>query len=296
MHEKFPVTHVEAEWVLEPEEMGSKRKFWYSPDGGRRRRWLFKYPQSGTGQHWAEKLAAEVAGLVGIPCAPVELAVFNGEPGSATRSFAVDGLELVHGNQILQAFVQGYDPEKRFRQADHTMNNVLVALDAIFAKDTAKQEAKSYFVEYLVLDALIGNTDRHHENWGVLRQRKGHDWFGVLAPSFDHASSLGRELVDDRRARLLDENRVGTYVERGRGAIYWSSKAAHGPSPLELVRRAALDYSDLLRPALEKIEKLENDVDNLFRRVPDGWMSPLETSFAEEMIHYNLDQLREVVR
>lgn len=295
MHEKFPITQVQPHWALEPEEMGSKRKFWYRPDGRNRRRWLFKYPQTGTGQHWAEKLAAEVAGLLGIRHAPVELAVFNGEPGSITRSFTVDGLELVHGNQILQAFVRGYNPAKRFRQADHTMNKILMALDRIFSNDTAKQKAKSQFAEYLVLDALIGNTDRHHENWGVLRERRDGAWYGLLAPSFDHASSLGRELVDDRRARLLEEDRVGAYVERGRGAIYWSPEDIRGSSPLALVRRATLEYPHLLRPAMAQIDRLDGNVDNLIGRIPDGWMSCLEMEFATKMIHYSLDKLREVV-
>ena len=201
-----------------------------------------------------------------------------------------------HPNQILKASVPGSNPEKKFGQADHTLDNALTALDGNFTLDTAKHKAKSYFAEYLVLDAVIGNTDRHHENWGMLRQRHDLEWLQFLAPSFDHASSLGRELVDDRRASLLKRDRIGDYVEMGRGAIYWSSEDDRGPSPLELVRRATGAYPDLLRPALRKVDRLENEVDNLFRRMPNpnGWISPLAKEFAAAMIHYSIDQLREV--
>lgn len=56
----YPILEIQPEWVLEPEVLGSKEKFWYrDPDG--ESEWLFKYPQSGTGQHWSEKIAAEIA-------------------------------------------------------------------------------------------------------------------------------------------------------------------------------------------------------------------------------------------
>ena len=297
MDEKFPIAKVDPNWRREDEDMGSKRKFWYRPVAEQRRRWLFKYPKSGTGQHWAEKLAAEVARLLGIPRAEVKLAVFNGTRGSITKSFVANDLELVHGNQVLLAYAHGYDTEKRkFHQTDHTVANVLTALDNAFCKDAAKQKAKASFAEYLVLDAVIGNTDRHHENWGMLRKLKDGDWYGFLAPSFDHASSLGRELREDARARMLGEDRVGAYVERGRGAVFWSAEDVHGPSPLELVRRGAHAFPELFRPALDKIDRLENHVDTLFRRMPDRWMSPLATEFAAAMMHYSIGQLRRLLR
>ncbi|WP_172435571.1 HipA domain-containing protein, partial [Escherichia coli] len=48
------------------------------------------------------------------------------------------------------------------------------------------------FVGYLLLDAWIGNTDRHHENWAFISL--GEKIY--LAPTYDHASSMGRELSD----------------------------------------------------------------------------------------------------
>ena len=294
---EFPVINILSEWVLEPEEMGSKRKFWYRAPGENQRRWLFKSPQERTGQHWAEKIAAEIAGVLGIRRAAVELAGFNGQQGSATKSFVHSGLELVHGNQLLSTLIQDYEPEKRFHQADHTVENILTAVDTIFGDKVSKIDAKSRLAEYLVLDAMIGNTDRHHENWGVLRRRKNDVWYGVVAPSFDHASSLGRELLDDRRDRLLTENRVGNYVERGRGAIYWSTEGAHGPSPIELVRRTAPCYPDIFRPALTKIEKLDETlVDDLLARMPEEWMSRSAKEFATALMRYSIGQLKEVLR
>ena len=118
--EPYPIFEVNPEWVLEPESLGSKEKFWYrrSDEG---KDWLFKYPQANTGLHWSEKIAAEIAQVMDIPHARVELTTFQGHRGSATESFVANDENLFLGNQILAGRVLGYDPKKEFRQSDHTL-------------------------------------------------------------------------------------------------------------------------------------------------------------------------------
>ena len=294
----YPVTEVLQEWVRDREEMGSKEKFWYGCSGPEEQtEWLFKYPQPNTGQHWAEKIAAEVASLLEIPHARVELAIFSDDKGSATKSFADNGRELVHGNQMLEWEVRGYDPGKKFGQSSHTLANIWKVLDRVFITPEGKRNAKVRMAKYVILDAVIGNTDRHHENWGVLRTWKGNRWVGRVAPSFDHASSLGRELLDLRRSRLLREGRVGAYSEKGRGAVYWSEDERHGPSPLKLTRRAARDYPDLFDPGLVKLGKLDmKTINHQVGRVPSDWMSPTARDFAIELMRYNIERLSEIFR
>ena len=155
--------------------------------------------------------------------------------------------------------------------------------------------AKLKIAEFVVLDAVIGNTDRHHQNWGLLREYVGKDsWIRRVAPSFDHASSLGRELQDERRKMLLKEDRVGSYAtaKKGCGEIYWSAKDRRGLTPLELVRRAGRVYPAFFRPALEKLKRLDDSViSDLVNRVPDDWMSPLARKFAIALMCYNLERL-----
>ena len=297
MSDLYPIIEVTRESVRESEDMGSKDKFWYLHPKVEEGDWLFKYPRRNTGEHWAEKIAAEVAALLGIQHARVELAVFEEDKGSVTKSFSQEGQELIHGNQMLARAVHGYDRRRRFHQSSHTLANIWQVMDRIFVESEDAEQAKLYLAEYVILDALIGNTDRHHENWGILRERKDDHWEGFVAPSFDHASSLGRELQDTRRARILAEDRIGDYVEKGRGAIYWLEDDRRGPSPLELVRRATRNYSDLFRPALTKLEKLdERSVDNLVNRVPSDWMPPSARKFAIALMCYNLEQLQELLR
>lgn len=302
---EYAVIEIQPEWVLEPEALGSKRKFWFRRKDGESE-WLFKLARLGTGEHWSEKIAAEVASHLGILHARVELAEFQGDRGSAAESFARKGRQLFHGNQILAGKVLGYDPKKkRFQQSAHTLTNIFAAIDKTFSPSVTANRAKAQFAGYLVLDALIGNTDRHHENWGYLLKRIGAVKLfitnprGILAPTFDHASSLGRELVDTSegkcRQRLLREGRVRDYAEGAQGAIYWANTDKHGLSPLELVRRSAALYPNLFRPALARLERVDRQqVQDIINQVRADWMTPLQREFAIELMCYNFNELRKI--
>ena len=297
MNGPYPIFEVHEEWALEPEAMGSKDKFWYRKPAKGSARWLFKRPRGNSGEHWAEKIAEAVAQRLQIPHGRVELAVFAGIRGTVTESFVTGDEVLVHGNQILARLELSYDPNVKFGQSDHTLENIWQALDYVFVHQADAEQAKRQFAGYATLDAVIGNTDHHHENWGMVQNWTGEEWVGFLAPSFDHASSLGRELTDEDRARRLRENSVERYVERGRGGIYWTRDAKRAPSPLELALSAAEHYPHLSRPALEKLDDLsESSLSQIVNRVPDDWMSKSAKRFALALMRYNLQRLREAAR
>lgn len=79
-----PVIELGAGVLPEREEqLGSKRKFWFRHTDGQR--WLFKYARPRTGEHWAEKVAADVAEALQLPHARVELARFHEAWGAMIR-------------------------------------------------------------------------------------------------------------------------------------------------------------------------------------------------------------------
>lgn len=286
---------VQQDRTFKPEEMGTKDKFWYrDPRSGRR--WLFKYPRKGTGEHWAEKISSEVAELLGIDHARTELATFQDERGSVSESFVESSQHLVHGNQLLVRRIDGYNGNKRFKQSAHTVENIWETMEDVFEHSECKRRAKMRIGEYLVLDALVGNTDRHHENWGLLSRRVNDHFEDSVAPSYDHASSLGRELQDSRRASLLSNQSVGRYVERGRGAVYWIGDASRALSPIELVRRVADAYPAALQPVLRRVKSLQDaTVTDVVDRVPHDWISRPARDFATTMLCYAMKELRKLL-
>lgn len=278
------------------EQLGSKPKFWFRFPSGERQ-WLFKYARVATGEHWAERITAEVARVLGVPHAIVELCKFADRYGTASPSFVPPGVELIHGNEILSGRILGYDAKKRFRQSDHTLDRIVAAFYDIFPKGSKRNEALTTLAGYLTLDAIICNVDRHHENWAVLRSpsRGKQPATQIIAPTFDHASSLGRELLDEKRSLLLKNNRVADYVSKGSGAIYWKDSDAKGENPLTLCKRAATIHRSYFRPWIERVKELAPaELEVLVSDMPDDWMSSIAKEFAKAILSYTTNELRKL--
>src|SRR5690606_22377951 len=144
---------------------------------------MVKLAREGTGEDWSEKLAYEIGKRCGVPCARVDLARVAGRPAVLCWDFlahrgptlSVDA-SLIHGNELLMKRYPGYPADRSYGVAKHTLGAVMEVLQGCGPARarsglTTGKDAFDSFVGYLMLDALIGNTDRHHENWGVISTR-----------------------------------------------------------------------------------------------------------------------------
>ncbi len=89
----FPVILVPDDASEELENVGSKEKFWYTREDGYR--WLFKTNRPNTGEDWAEKIAAELCALLGLPHATYEVAEWTPKRGVISRRMGQPGEQLV---------------------------------------------------------------------------------------------------------------------------------------------------------------------------------------------------------
>jgi hypothetical protein len=305
----FPIITVPDHAAEQWETVGTKPKFWYDKSAR-----LFKKCRPGTGEDWAEKIAAELAELVGLPHAEVELATWTGERGVVTRSFVPNGGALFLGNAMLGRDDESYPAhkpgERRYhRVSEHTIDAILETLSRNNVGPpmdwTAPERvsiAREVFVGYLMLDAWIGNQDRHHENWGVIEtvdRGRSPQLSLNLAPTFDHASSLGRNESDETRKRRLETRDSGysveSYAGRARSAIYDAPKS---PRPLltsEAFQSAATRYPCAGRAWLDLLAGVSSaDVDSLFRRVDTDRISETAIEFALRMLEANRKRLIEL--
>jgi len=152
--------------------------------------------------------------------------------------------------------------------------------------------ALDVFVGYVMLDAWIANQDRHHENWGALRDGEGL-W---LAPTFDHGASMARNLSDDERHERMttrDANRhISAFARRARSAFYGSSQATR---PLTTVA-AWRAFADLAPIAAQRwLSRLtgidDSTVENLLLQVPPSRMSTLCRDFTGNLLRENRTRL-----
>ncbi len=203
----FPIYDVSNWSAVRPEALGSKEKTWLFPEtqlGLPERPHLFKIGRPNTGENWAEKVCCEILKALSIPCAEYDFGVRNGTQGVISASFLPHGASLLLANTLLSKFDPAYDGSLKFRQARYTLLSALSLVRVLglqspvgVAQVYADMAGYEIFVGYLLFDALIGNTDRHHENWGIVLIRDdngtrtiagGASFKLCLAPSFDHAS------------------------------------------------------------------------------------------------------------
>lgn len=298
MFEVVRVDSLRAE-ALEP--LGTKRKFWYL-DG--ERRMLFKAEERGTGEDWAEKIACELCALLGLPHVHYELAYDERAetPGVTCESCAPRPLELIPGNQIMLARDPAYpvDEGNRYKVREHTVGAVAEVMRDLAPPPGTWLEgvpdgvtsALEIFAGYVMLDAWIANQDRHHENWGALRNG---DTLS-LAPTFDHGASMARNLSDTERYERMttrDMNRrVGPFVRRARSAFY---PIVAGKRPLSMMDawRAFADLvPDAARRWLERLEAIDGTaIGGLLVRVPPSRMSNVCRDFTRSLLEENQSRL-----
>ncbi len=281
----------------ERERLGSKEKFWFRHSDGSL--WLFKFPRPNTGEHWAEKVAAEIAGLIGVRCAEVELARYGDDLGVQSRSFTEPEWLKAHGNEIMAACIGGYDENLRFGQRDHSIKNIAVALTVWVEKRNLDwNETAGELVSYAILDGLIGNTDRHHENWMFFYDPTQRSY--RLAPSYDHGSSLGRELQDisrrESRSRrhILDSGGVLNYLmnRRSGGSVYVSARRTQAPPPLSVAQLLCRWQPSLARQWLERLQAVSNvEFRTIIDKVPPAFITDTAKEFAYQVMTVSRNEL-----
>ncbi|QQP90566.1 hypothetical protein IGS68_04790 [Skermanella sp. TT6] len=120
-------------------------------------------------------------------------------------------------------------------------------------------EVVTWWGRTLAFDALIGNTDRHPDNWGFLvRQRLGQKSVCAFAPAFDNGTSLGYEHPEAALAALRVPDRLLSYIRHGTHHCGWDT-AEDGPaSHMDLCARLIEAYPEA-RAAVQSVLDFEDE-------------------------------------
>ena len=299
MYQIFQITEQDAESV---EQLGTKPKFWYRDKD--RQSYLFKESRLDTGEHWAEKVACELCELVGILHAQYELAYFKDKKGVICLNFVPSAGELIHGNELLVERNEDYPMSRFYRVKEHTVESVLHTVDQQqahppigWSKTDQIVSGTDVFVGYLMIDAWIANQDRHHENWGLIRTKEKSMH---LAPSYDHASSLGRNESDEKRKqRLTEKGRDGrllieSYIENAYTAFY-ASESSKRLKTIDAFKRAADRNRSAGKFWLNRLSNIsDSDVQTIFRMIPTSEITDVAIEFAQRMLTLNKTRLLEI--
>jgi hypothetical protein len=237
--------------------------------------------------------------LLKLPHAEYELATCNREYGVISRSFLPKNANLLLGNEILTGIYSDYPTDTR-DLSHHTIARIFGAFDALaeafmplyWEPLTNIRKIHHVFVGYLLLDAWIGNSDRHHENWGFVELEQKL----YLAPTYDHASSLGRNESDDKRSERLKTRdkgySVGAYADKCYSSFYANIGKSKPIKTFESFVKAAKCYPEAAYVWINVLGALsQNDTLQLLQCVPENRISAIAIEFAQTILNHNRDKL-----
>lgn len=231
------------------------------PETGRRA--FFKIPRAGTAEHWTEKIASELAKTIGFPCQSVEIATYKGIQGALCYSFLGSDEELTHGSELLFG---AYESSRARDLRLHTIKNIRAYLSS---------PPYNLFEDFLIIpvfDALIGNTDRHSGNWGIIYNVRSKSY--SMSPLFDNSSSLGWQYIDSEhiRRKLGSPIQWDNFINKKcLSAIRWTGdKINH----FDLIKILIAEFP-FLRNIISKLCVLSNNViESIVDGIDDGSMPP----------------------
>lgn len=170
-------------------------------------------------------------------------------------------------NQIIDSASNGYGTE---------LSDVLETIEQQTAVDS--KELKEQFWNMFVIDAFIGNWDRHNGNWGFLYNQETDQM--EIAPIFDCGSSLFPQIDDDLIKKVLSskaEMNARVY-DVPTSAIFINGKRANYHKVI-----TSLEYKDC-NEAIKRIVPRINfgKIDDLIEGIEE--LSRLQKDFLKKIL------------
>ena len=256
---------------------GAIDKYWLDlPDLGRS---LIKINPRGA---WVEKITASLAEQLGLPVATCELIKGSDKQQmiASPTYLKVGEIEFAGERLLIDTFGSNYlySPENVLSVLDS--NNILLPQDFDNNPDISK--ASDLMVGYLIFDSWIGNIDRHCKNWGITQQLSGEK---RLLPTYDHGLSLGVRMPEDKLPLDLSD-----YSGSVRSSIYSQDSGTLSMNNLanclwELNPQATNYW-------IERVGTIaRTSIESLFDRLPDGWGSNVQKTFAIDLLNASRERL-----
>ncbi len=144
----------------------------------------------------SEKLASDIASIIGIQCAKIDLATRRGDIGLISYKINSDIEILEEGINYISKIYPCYNRDTLIDEDSNEKYSLEIILKSIEGLGLEKDLFKIF-----IFDCIIGNSDRHHSNWATLRNDKGIR----ICPIYDNASSLCSYIKDDQIKKYFND-------------------------------------------------------------------------------------------
>ena len=240
----------------------------------------------------SEYIGCKVFESVGIPVQETVIGTYTSKGKEkivvACKDFTSQGITLQDfaslKNRIIDSERNGYGTE---------LADILSTIDEQTAMDS--ETLKTRFWDMFIVDALIGNWDRHNGNWGFLYNNATDEV--TLAPVFDCGSSLYPQADEDLMKKILsDKNELNHRIfDIPLSAVTYNGKKinyfkflSEGKFP---------DCNKALKRIASRIDmkKIYEIIDNTptITELQKEFYKTMLTSRKERIIDFSLNKLKE---
>ena len=145
-----------------------------------------------------EHVASTIYRSLGIDTQETLLGIYKGKEIVACKDFCATGERIINfgmiKNQCIDSEHGGYGTE---------LKSVLEAIETQQLYDPIT--LKKHFWKMFVVDALLGNFDRHNGNWGVIVNEQ--TMKSRIAPVYDNGSCLYPQLTDEQMEAIIKDRK-----------------------------------------------------------------------------------------
>lgn len=149
---------------------------------------------------YSEYIGCHIFESVGIPVQKTMLVKLNKDEKEkiavACKDFLNSGEELIEISKVSLSL----STEKKYKISIEDVYEIINKMSVNYKLDENK--LISNFWDMFVVDALIGNTDRHFGNWGFIKK----DDIISFAPVYDCGSSLHPLLSENEQIKLMSDS------------------------------------------------------------------------------------------
>lgn len=264
--------------------LGSREKCWViNPKDGRSyffKRSYKKQVIDYKSEFWMEIIASKIGQMLGLEMVDYNIAKRGEALGCLCCHMCKEGETLVELTKMFTGYDEDYNPEKD--QEAYTFDFVVKTL-----RHHNLEKHVARFIEVLVFDAIIGNQDRHQDNWGMIMsisqqstktrrkilsfyKRVEKKWSEArVAPIYDSGSSLGRELTEEKVKQMCtDKVQFDSYVRRGKPELRWED--------------VKISYNELIEKLLNDVE-FGNKTYDIIKRLTDKFDEEKVISIIENI-------------
>jgi len=139
-------------------ENPENRKIYYFKTSLKKEKIDYKY------EFWSEIIASEVGTLLGFDLLRYDIAFNSKEIGCISESMTQEGVnKLTEGVSYLTGYDTTYNPKDKNSKKQYTFQLIFEALGFFQLSRFAEN-----IIQIIIFDSIIGNSDRHQENWGII--------------------------------------------------------------------------------------------------------------------------------